>query len=670
MANYDLTRIKDSNSNAYVFGVESISKVNGLQTALDAKATPTDISNAIATEVTNRNTAITNAVNALDVSDSAVANKFVTAVSETNGKIYVSRATLTATNVAQAGTLSNSTTGNASSASQLSARAIIDGGNTNTYKFHRIAYANWISSSYNDNEFVAMIRHRFNGGGVGIVKCGFRTENQSSTAAGSVSAQWISKANTGNLGNVWIAIKLDATNHRCLCDVFYESPCAYPRANVYSLVNNGFTFVNSSEASSAASHTECWDSIVNAGVALHGDGFTYTNYYSASGCVADFWATARNFAVADSTSAHTGATSSVNGSANVTLKLPSTITASVVGNVTGNCSGSSSSCTGNSASATSAGKWTTARNIWIADSDSTNTGVAVSVDGSANATLKLPSTIKASITGDCSGSAGSVAWSGVTSKPASFLNVSRGIAGCSSDFVDITTSVLNTNDVVYLFDSNDSAGNMASKIEINVVNLEGSRDHTLVCVNSTTLRFRNTSASVDYWLKRNDNGATKVAKNNNYVDVSLEPGMVFHISKYGTTIFCHSNAEWAQNAYQVAAHPDGLENKDYNIGFVNADSQSSTQWSCWLRYDTDSLKYNPSTNTLKVTNVEGTATKAIQDSLAHNIHTYYGHTIDITNTKTLQLKNAAGGVINAIDLPYVPVVFDQLGSAEGVLYCL
>ena len=47
-------------------------------------------------------------------------------------------------------------------------------------------------------------------------------------------------------------------------------------------------------------------------------------------------------------------------------------------------------------------KWGTARNIYIADSDATNTGTAVSVNGSGNATLKLPATIKASLTGNAS----------------------------------------------------------------------------------------------------------------------------------------------------------------------------------------------------------------------------------------------------------------------------
>ena len=45
-------------------------------------------------------------------------------------------------------------------------------------------------------------------------------------------------------------------------------------------------------------------------------------------------------------------------------------------------------------------KWGTARNISIADSDSTNTGSAVSVNGSSAVTLKLPATIKATLSGN------------------------------------------------------------------------------------------------------------------------------------------------------------------------------------------------------------------------------------------------------------------------------
>ena len=63
-------------------------------------------------------------------------------------------------------------------------------------------------------------------------------------------------------------------------------------------------------------------------------------------------------------------------------------------------------------------KWGTARNITVKDSDETNSATAVSVDGSANITLKLPATIKASITGNVSGSSGSCTGNAATATSA------------------------------------------------------------------------------------------------------------------------------------------------------------------------------------------------------------------------------------------------------------
>lgn len=57
-------------------------------------ATSTDITNAINTEVTNRNTAITNAINALDVASAGGAGKYISAISETNGKISATATTM------------------------------------------------------------------------------------------------------------------------------------------------------------------------------------------------------------------------------------------------------------------------------------------------------------------------------------------------------------------------------------------------------------------------------------------------------------------------------------------------------------------------------------------------------------------------------------------------
>ena len=99
--------------------------------------------------------------------------------------------------------------------------------------------------------------------------------------------------------------------------------------------------------------------------------------------------------------------------------------------------GSSASCSGNAATATTlqtartingtsfngsanitTANWGTARNISIADSSATNTGTAVSVNGSGAVTLKLPATIKANITGNCSGSSASCTGNAATATKA------------------------------------------------------------------------------------------------------------------------------------------------------------------------------------------------------------------------------------------------------------
>ena len=102
---------------------------------------------------------------------------------------------------------------------------------------------------------------------------------------------------------------------------------------------------------------------------------------------ANTWTNARNFTIKDHDSTHSGTAVSVNGSQAITLLLPSTIKATL---------------DGNASTATSAGKWTTARNFTIKDHDSTNAGTAVSVDGSGAITLLLPSTIKATLSGNAS----------------------------------------------------------------------------------------------------------------------------------------------------------------------------------------------------------------------------------------------------------------------------
>ena len=82
-------------------------------------------------------------------------------------------------------------------------------------------------------------------------------------------------------------------------------------------------------------------------------------------------------------------TAGLNGNATTTLQTIRTINGT-------NFNGSANITTAN---------WGTARNIGIVSSDGTGVGSVVSVNGSGNVNLKLPATIKASITGNVSGNA-------------------------------------------------------------------------------------------------------------------------------------------------------------------------------------------------------------------------------------------------------------------------
>ena len=71
-------------------------KISSIASSSDKVPAMSEVTSAISAEATARGTAITNAINALDVSDTAEANKYVSSVSETNGKISVTRASLPA----------------------------------------------------------------------------------------------------------------------------------------------------------------------------------------------------------------------------------------------------------------------------------------------------------------------------------------------------------------------------------------------------------------------------------------------------------------------------------------------------------------------------------------------------------------------------------------------
>jgi len=341
-------------------------------------------------------------------------------------------------------------------------RSIVSVGNRNNYPFHRIAYISTLSGNYIDRGITFLISKDYDGGGWGICRIILRTNNTGNSEVANCTVQWLIRSSEISADAIQVGF-CNASNASYI-DVFYKSAGTYNSAicrvlahsNSRSGVGRGFTVIatsgeaNSTTASDPKTSVESYATIAAAGTKLHNKAYTSTvtasdvgvanssnsctgnaatattlhttrtingtNFNGSANITTANWGTARNIYIADSDATNTGAAVSVNGSGNATLKLPATIKASI----TGNCSGSSGSCTGNAKTATTLA---TARDINISDSDGTNTGTKISFNGSANGTIKLPATIKASITGNCSGSSGSCTGNAATATKLGTSNV-------------------------------------------------------------------------------------------------------------------------------------------------------------------------------------------------------------------------------------------------------
>src|SRR5574344_746919 len=124
-----------------------------------------------------------------------------------------------------------------------------------------------------------------------------------------------------------------------------------------------------------------------------------TDFDGTTAITTSSWGSARNISVGDASNTNTGAAVSVNGSSDITLKLPSTIR----GTLTGNASTATKLAVSKKINTTSfdgstditTAIWGTARDIAISDNTGEHVSTKVSVNGSANITLKLPSNITA-----------------------------------------------------------------------------------------------------------------------------------------------------------------------------------------------------------------------------------------------------------------------------------
>lgn len=159
--------------------------------------------------------------------------------------------------------------------------AAIQVGNTNNYPFHRFAYLNTVTGSYQDRSSTFLITQDYYGGGYGIVKVTLRTNNANSVS--TVSVEWLVRKGL-EVDSVQAAIY--NVYGETYADVFFKTRGAYASAVARNLasgtrgnVGRTWILVNSSEASDTTASDqktskECFSAIDAAGTTLHGKAYS------------------------------------------------------------------------------------------------------------------------------------------------------------------------------------------------------------------------------------------------------------------------------------------------------------------------------------------------------------------------------------------------------------
>lgn len=148
-------------------------------------------------------------------------------------------------------------------------------------------------------------------------------------------------------------------------------------------------------------------------------------------------------------------------------------------------------------------KWGTERNISISDADGTNTGDAVSVNGSENKTLKLPSTIKASLNGTVNGySISSTVNSGTANRLAYYT--SSGIDDASTTYVSNTKLAINSTSEpsynLYVYGTADiTTSALINNITVSANTISSGSTLYLDSAASTSLIFRKGTTEMGRW---------------------------------------------------------------------------------------------------------------------------------------------------------------------------
>jgi len=209
--------------------------------------------------------------------------------------------------------------------------------------------------------------------------------------------------------------------------------------------------------------------------------------------------------------------------------------------------------------------WGTARNLYISDSDGTNTGAAVSVNGAGNATLKLPGTIKASITGNCSGTSANVTGTvaianggtGATTRLAALKNLTNENVGTSAQHFLVITDSWGKGGYA-------SVANAKSVLGIsNVVNIDQSKAIKGITRSGTTFTYTCLDGTTGTFTQQDNNTVYThpTTSGNKHIPSGGSSGQFLGWSADGT-------AKWVNNPNTdtVYTHPTTSGNKHIPSG--------------------------------------------------------------------------------------------------------
>ena len=242
--------------------------------------------------------------------------------------------------------------------------------------------------------------------GQGVMNIGFHITNEEGTSYAASINLFGSTASNGS--SPWRAFYNTSTKKFRLFWYYND----YNSAQINVLSRSGFnaptngTWYEALPSDNGTELTIYYNNAATATKLLNARNINGTSFNGTADITTAKWGTARNIYIRDASQAHTGAAVSVDGSATEYLLLPSTITATLVGNAdTATELQTPRTINGTYFSGVSnitTSYWGLSRNIYIQDATEAHTGAAVSVNGSANVNLKLPSTITATLVGNAS----------------------------------------------------------------------------------------------------------------------------------------------------------------------------------------------------------------------------------------------------------------------------